>query len=183
MKNVETKQLIKNAVFDILTKKIDLPFNMRSIQKVTTLSPGTIYYHYQSKTSIILDLVEDFWKEVLSKYDNYIFSDNLINSLETFYLDIKDKFLFFETYYVPVLTKLTIEDKSIGRNFELVHLNKIKSLIELIIKTKKEEVSLETINNLGLDRLTDFIYTNFISSLKLNNDINSYLFIIKKIIS
>lgn len=182
MKNIETKQLIKNAVFDILTKKVDLPFNMRSIQKVTTLSPGTIYYHYQSKTSIILDLVEDFWKYALSKYNDYEFNDNLINSLKNFYLDIQDKFLFFETYFVPVLNKLTIEDKSIGRNYELAHLNKMKELIEKIIITKEKEINEETITVLGIQRLTDFVYSNFNFSLKLHNDINNYLYIVDKII-
>lgn len=95
---IETKKKIKDAFIAILMGKINLPLSMRSIEEITNLSPGTIYYHYKNKAFIVLEAVKDFWTDCLNDINLIDYPEDIVLALKQLYEVIYPNFKIFQKY-------------------------------------------------------------------------------------
>lgn len=180
---IATKEKIKNAVVDIIMRKVDLPLNMRSIEKITSLSPGTIYYHYKNKSVVVFEALEDFWRSCFQLIDSYSFDEDILLALQQLYFLLDEKFKVFQKYWLEELMSLNLTDKATGRTYEAIYLDKIKLAIHDILIKRKEQISIETLNNASMDKLINFVFSNFVISMKgTKKDLDFTLYILKRIL-
>lgn len=81
------------------------------------------------------------------------------------------------------MTLLDSQNKQCGRNSESIYLNQIKCVVDDIVNMRLDQIDNDVKNNLSHERLIDFIFSNFIFSLKKEeDDLNSLLFLLKKVL-
>ena len=78
---------------------------------------------------------------------------------------------------------LKLTEKATGRTYEAIYLDKIKLAIHDILIKRKEQISIETLNNASMDKLINFVFSNFVISMKgTKKDLDFTLYILKRIL-
>lgn len=182
---------IKITKIQILDNALDLAkdnglekISIRKLAEKCGVSVGCIYYYFEDKNELIVELIRKFWDEIfspISKTDkkNKNFIDFLINTYNVLLVQLSKNNLYSNSH-MNMFSKSNID---LGRfNME----NYKDSVIKIFINALDEDNSIN--NNIWCEDfskydLADFIFANiFISLDKKEENIDFFCYVLEKII-
>jgi len=170
---------ILSAAKEIAYEKGISNVNIRLVAQKSNVSIGTIYNYYETKSDLIIAIVEDFWNKAFKTIDiivleNIDFYDKIQTIYEKLYVYVNQ----FKENWIKKLAHLTQNEKKGGKEIEKQYLIKIVCMISSIIEQEKK------INILEREKVAILIVDNMLASLRKNkNDFTFFIEVLKKYLS
>ncbi|MEG1528696.1 MAG: TetR/AcrR family transcriptional regulator [Clostridia bacterium] len=176
----DVKQQLFKTTREILKEGSDC-FNMRALAQRSDIALGTIYNYYDSKVDLIIDMISQQWEECFYNIESLACQDFFL-SMEKLYFHIYSHLRNFESDWLKLLATLSIKEKLVARRVEKKYMDRMLDLIGLFLSKDKELLSSLVVQKFGLERISRYIFDNFMNMLKTDNKDFSFLdFILRAI--
>lgn len=183
-KQTSQKEIIFFAAREIALEKGINKINIRSVALKSGVSIGTVYNYYETKGDILVDVIEDFWREAFKNIDFKSLGDkSFFDKLNEIYQKLDEYLQQFKENWLNQLYQLNTHEKKLGRKVEAEYYNRIYSGI-VVLMDLDENISMQ-IRDSGIskERMAEFIFDNMLLILKKDNgDFEFFLEMLKRMI-
>lgn len=179
------KEVILQAAKEIALEKSISAINMRSVASKCSISVGTVYNSFATKSDLLFAVVEDFWKKAFVDIHYCLKTDkDFIEKIEELYHSL---FLYlnrFQENWLEQLSLLKAKEKSLGKQKEHEFFAQAKSMIvQLLSEEEAIQPSVWTAT-FTKEKLAEFIFNNMLYMLRRREeDIRFFIETLKRILS
>lgn len=178
----DTKRLIQDAARRLVTEGGVQKFSMRKLSQETGLSPGTIYYHYPSKSDLIVELVDELWVQCFEDLPSEEFTGFQQEFVAT-YDRLLEHFLQFQHNWLRELSTLSALEKKSGRQYEENYMILIRQRLLDMVQKHRKQISADAMECLGEEGMVEFLFINMMYYLRRGqSDTKNLLYIVNKIL-
>jgi len=170
---------ILSAAKEIAYEKGISNVNIRLVAKRSNVSIGTIYNYYETKSDLIIAIVEDFWRKAFKTIDIIVLENiDFYDKVQAIYEKLSIYVNQFKENWIEKLSHLTKDEKKGGKEIEKQYFKKIVFIISPIIENEKK------LNILEREKVAILIVDNMLASLRKNkNDFTFFIEVLKKYLS
>lgn len=166
----DPKGLILDTAQKILCEEGYAKLSMRNIAKEADLAVGTIYNYYSNKKDLIIDMMEEYWKQYFkilkeieaSEEDFYLKLKKVFNYLQDFIVNFREIWLRAEFY-----NSKDYVEAGVAR--EEIYIDKYIKSIELLLIKEIFNNKPELYNKISSKELSEFISMNLIAIVQMKN--------------
>lgn len=169
-KQASQKEVIFSAAREIALEKGINKISIRSVALKSGVSIGTVYNYYETKGDILIDVIEDFWREAFENIDFKSLDDkSFFDKLNEIYQHLDEYLRRFKENWLNQLYQLNAHEKEHGRKVEAEYYNRIYSGI-VVLMDLDENISMK-IRESGIskEKMAEFIFDNMLLILKKDN--------------
>ncbi|WP_331836243.1 TetR/AcrR family transcriptional regulator [Erysipelothrix piscisicarius] len=166
-KAVISKESLLEVAKDIVFKDGLDQLNMRNLAQKAEVSIGSVYNYFPSKNKLILDVIEDFWKQVF--YDDICNVDtniSFVNFIEQIYERIRHHMDEFNSLFMSHVEIMNQEAKMKGHHVGMQYVDHIRAGLLVVLKQDPTIKPTAFTDSFTQDGLLDFVFLHIFISLR-----------------
>lgn len=141
------------------------------VAKCSGISIGTVYNYFPTKGDLLVAVIEDFWKNIFQKIDFTKLRElDFLDALEKIYMEMFYQLSQFEENWLEQLSLLKAKEKSIGIQKEGGYFLRVQAIIFSLLDKDGNMSFIESLSHIEKEKLTQFIFDNFLIMLKKGED-------------
>ncbi len=176
-KAVISKQHILETAYDLFRAEETSSLSIRGVAAACGVSVGSIYNYFPTKSALVAEIVEMFWRESLHKEMFIATSDeNFVTFCERLLEDLRATLEIFHREWLSKLMALDTESVGEIRRREEAAFVHIRRGLTVVIRNDKD-IKLDVIGGEeGIDRLATLVWSTIVTSLEHGDESYRALF-------
>lgn len=179
-KSATSKETLLEIARDISYREGISKVSIRRLAAQSGVAIGTVYNYYPSKSDLVADIMEDFWRNVFhgSHFDTE--SGDFLTSVEEIYRRLSVNLTIFEKEFLEDLPAMEKAEREKSRVIEQKYIEHMKAGVLRILE-KDERVD-ETVwtETFTREALVDFTFSNMVLALTEGRETCGYLLLVLK---
>ncbi|MEG0308094.1 MAG: TetR family transcriptional regulator [Clostridium sp.] len=178
------REVILQAAKEIAVAESISAISIRSVASKCKISIGTVYNSFETKSDLLVAVVEDFWRDAFVNFDECLQGNkDVFEKIQGLYDNLFRYLNQFQENWLDQLSLLKTSEKSLGRRRENEFFKRIRKSIVALLDSE-ETISSETwTDTFTKEKLAEFIFTNMLAMLKRGEvDIDFFLEGLKRMI-
>lgn len=172
-KSVTSKEELCRIARDIARREGISKLSIRRLAAESGIAIGTVYNYYPSKGDLIVEIMEDFWREVFHSNHFDTESDDFIGSWRDVYLRLGNNLKSFREEFLNEMV-ISQADKKRGKELEFTFLDHMKSgLLRILLKDGRVEEAVWD-EEFTPRRFVDFAFSHMMLLLRNQEDDPTY---------
>lgn len=166
-KAVISKESLLEVAKDIVFKDGLDKLNMRNLAQKADVSIGSVYNYFPSKNDLLLDVIEDFWKQVF--YDDICKVDTniqFVDFIEQIYDRLRHHIDEFNSLFMSHVKIMNQEAKMKGHHVGMQYVDHIRTGLLYVLQEDSTIKSTAFTDSFTQDGLLDFVFLHVFISLR-----------------
>lgn len=158
--------------------------NIRAVAKRCNVSIGSIYNYYPTKADLVVEIMEDFWKQAFQHDDIKDLSlDNFFDSYLQLYQKGYHYLSQFENNWVQELSQMDSHTRKLSQQMHQEYITNIKKMLMIMLERDQHINKAIWSSTFTKEDFLDFLFSNTLEELKKGNANPHFLIqILKKIL-
>lgn len=182
-RTIVSQEKILNAGKEIILEKGLQGLNIRGIAAKCSVSIGSIYNYFPTKSDLVISIIESVWKEIMKGYQISEKYDNFVDSINSLYLNMYDGSKKYSSFFISHSINVASLDKEKGRERRERLFAHIKEELLKVLSSDpgvKEDVFSSFFKK---EDFIDFVFNNLITlSIEDANSCDFLLEVIRQIL-